>query len=543
MTFLRNLRKQKLLSVTLLVFTLSIGVVIGTLLNGSVSAQRAEGVKDAATLTIPNPTSLATAFTQLAKQLEPSVVFITSSYTPQGQDQARRTPQPRRRTPTPGQEDEEGDQGMDFFRRFFGQEPFGGEVGPMPFRRQSSGSGFVVDKAGYVLTNFHVVEGANRIQIKFNNDTTEYNAKLVGSDPETDLAVLKVDAGGKALKPAQIGNSEGVQVGDWAVAIGSPFGLEASVTAGIISAKGREIGGTEHQLQRFIQTDAAINPGNSGGPLLDIQGRVIGINTAIATESGGYQGIGFALPMNMAVNVYNQIIKTGRVSRGSIGIQFQAQDNDALLKAYGVENGVMVSSVTEGGPADKAGIKVEDIIVAYNGQPVKDGDDLVSRVSATPVGSTANVTVVRGGKRQDFKVRVGERAEVFANLDQFRRFRREEPNQGESTTQAKFGIDIRNLTQGDRDRLQFTEQGGVLVTGVTPGSFADDVGILPRDIIVSINRQPVNSTDDVVKVQAGLKPGDPVAFRVMRSGGAAGARGTRTWTSFFAAGTLRNGEQ
>ncbi len=539
MTFLRNLRKQKLLSVTLLVFTLSIGVVIGTLLNGSASAQRAEGVKDAAPLTIPNPSSLATAFTQLAKQLEPSVVFITSSYTPQGQDQARRTPQ-RRRTPTP--DDEEGDEGMDFFRRFFGQEPGGPDLGPMPFRRQSSGSGFVVDKSGYILTNFHVVEGASRIQIKFNNDPTEYNAKLVGSDPETDVAVLKVDAGGKSLAPARIGNSDGVQVGDWAVAIGSPFGLEASVTAGIISAKGREIGGTEHQLQKFIQTDAAINPGNSGGPLLDIQGRVIGINTAIATESGGYQGIGFALPMNLAVNVYNQIIKSGRVSRGSIGIQFQPQDNPALMKAYGVESGVMVTTVTQGGPADKAGIKVEDIIVAYNGQPVKDGDDLVSRVSATPVGSTATVTVVRGGKRQDFKVQIGERAEVFADLQQFRRFRREEPGQGESTTQAKFGIDIRNLTQGDRDRLQITEQGGVLVTGVTPGSFADDIGILPRDIIVSINRHPVNSTDDVVKVQAGLKPGDPVAFRVMRSGGAAGARGARTWTSFFAAGTLRNGQ-
>jgi len=533
MSFMKSLRNQKLLSSTLLVFTLCTGIVIGTLITGSASAQKSQGVKDATPLTIPSPTELSTAFTQLAKQLEPSVVYITSSYNPRPERQSRM----QRRTPQPDDEDQGG---MEFFRRFFGgQDPFEGMPGGggnLPFRRQASGSGFVVDKAGYILTNYHVVSDANRIQVKFNSDPTEYSAKLIGSDPETDVAVLKVETG-KPLIPAKIGNSDGVQVGDWCVAIGSPFGFEASVTAGIVSAKGREISGQEHQLQRFIQTDAAINPGNSGGPLLDIQGRVIGINTAIATESGGYQGIGFALPINMAVNVYNQIIQTGRVSRGSIGIQFQATDNPALLKALGVDHGVVVSQVQSGGPAEKAGIKPEDIIIALNGKPVKDGDDLVNRVSMTPVGTEATLTIMRAGKRQDVKVRIAERSEVFSDLPTFRRFRSGE-EEGESATTAKFGIDIRPLSQAERTRLDLP-QPGVLVDNVVPGSFADDIGLQRRDIIVSINGKDVASVEDVQRIQATLKPGDAVAFRILRGGGQGSAR----WQSLFVAGTLPQDQQ
>lgn len=526
MSFIKNLRNQKLLSSTLLVFTLSTGIVIGTLVTGSASAQKTEGVKDAKPLTIPNPTELSTAFTQLAKQLEPSVVYITSTFTPPPEQQSRM----QRRRPSPSEEDDEG--GMEFFRRFFGQDPFGGFPEGTPFRRRSaSGSGFVVDRAGYILTNFHVVRDANRIQVKFNNDPTEYNAKLIGSDPETDLAIIKVETN-KPLTPAKIGNSDGVQVGDWCVAIGSPFGFQASVTAGIVSAKGREISGQEHQLQRFIQTDAAINPGNSGGPLLDIQGRVIGINTAIATESGGYQGIGFALPINMAVNVYNQIIQTGRVSRGSIGIQFQADQNPVLLRALGLDHGVAISEVQAGGPAEKAGLKPEDVIIALDGQPVKDGDDLVNRVSATPVGSEVTVTIMRRGKRQDVKVRIAERSEVFAELPAFRRARGSAGG-AQSSTSAKFGIDIRPLTQAERDRLEL-QQNGVMVDNVVPGSFADDIGLLRRDVIVSINGKDVSSVEDVQRIQATLKPGDAVAFRILRGGG----QGNR-WRSLFVAGTLQ----
>jgi serine protease Do len=533
MSFISELKHQKLLSATLLVFTLSIGILIGTLVNTAVRAERPQsGAPDAAPLTIPNPVQLSTAFSALAKQLEPSVVNITSIYGAPVSAQAR-----GRQRSTPQNDDEEDQGGSDLFRRFFGQEPFGGNVPLAPFRREGTGSGVVVDRNGYILTNYHVVEGATRIQVKFNGDPTEYTARMVGWDPETDLAVIKVE-NGKKLVPARIGNSDGVQVGDWAVAIGSPFGLEATVTAGIVSAKGRDIGGVEHQLQRFIQTDAAINPGNSGGPLLDIKGEVIGINTAIVTESRGYQGIGFALPINLAVNVYNQIIQKGRVSRGSIGVGFNANEKPELLRVYGASHGVFVTQVPEGGPGAKAGIKVEDVIIAFNGQPVEDGDDLVSRVSNAPVGSEARVTVLRAGKQLDLKVRIGERSEVWASAPQFRRAQPQDPGQTEGSTQVKFGLEIQNLSQGLKDRMGFRESGGVVVVGVTPGSFAEDIGLAPRDVIMSINRHPVASVDEVQHVQAALKPGDAVAFRVMRGIRRSPRPGDVAWQTTFLAGTL-----
>jgi len=530
MTVLGRIREQKLLFVTLLLFTLSVGILIGTLINTAVRAGAdPPAAQDATPLAIPNPVQLSTAFTQLAKQLEPSVVNITSTYAART-TQRQQLPRDRRRSPMPSPD--EGDEGFDLFRRFFGS-PFP-NLPEYPFRRQPGvGSGVVVDKNGYILTNLHVVEDANRIQVKFNNDPKEYEAKLIGSDFETDLAVIKIQNGGKPLVAARIGNSDAVQVGDWAIAIGSPFGLEATVTAGIVSAKGREgLGGEGHQLQRFIQTDTAINPGNSGGPLLNIRGEVIGINTAIATESGGYQGIGFALPINLAASVYNQIIKTGKVSRGSIGVRFQKERRD-LLKAYGADQGVFIEAVEPGGPADKAGIKVEDIIVGYNGKAVQDGDDLVNRVSNTPVGTDATVTVLRNGKKTDITVRIAERAEVFPSL-RGRRLRPEGSGGIEGTTQARFGMTIRPLTENDRERLGYDQKGGVLITEIEPGGFADDIGLLPRDIVTSINRQPVNSVEDVQRIQQGLKPGDAVAFRVMRVPQTRGGE----WQAIFAAGTL-----
>ncbi|HVX67153.1 MAG TPA: Do family serine endopeptidase [Bryobacteraceae bacterium] len=531
MRLLGKLRGQKLLSTTLVVFTLAAGILIGTLINTAVRAEKASvNTSDASPLAIPNPVQLSTAFSQLAKQLEPSVVNITSTY---GAREEQRT-RARRRTPSNPPEEDDDEGGADLFRRFFGQGPDESPQRVFP-RRQATGSGVVVDRRGYILTNFHVVEDASRIQVKFTDDPTEYTAKLVGSDPETDLAVLKLENYRRDLVAAKIGNSDGVEVGDWAVAIGSPFGLEATVTAGIISAKGRDIG-ADHQLQRFIQTDAAINPGNSGGPLLDIRGEVIGINTAIATESGGYQGIGFALPINLAANVYNQIIKTGRVSRGSIGVGFQPEQKQELLKSYGASAGVFVTTVEPNGPADKAGIKVEDIIVAVNGRPIKDGDDLVNRVSSTPVGTDVTVTVLRNRKRVDIHVKVGERTEVWANDPRFRRFRRDDSEPGGGATQVKFGLGIQNFTSGARERMNFKEQGGVLVTEVAPGSFAEDIGLQPKDVVMAINRHPVNSVEDVQKIQATLKPGDAVAFRVMR--GLRSSRGELQWQAIFAAGTL-----
>jgi serine protease Do len=540
MSLFDKIRQQKLLSLSLIVFTLAIGIVIGTLINTGVNAAKSQSpAPDATPLVIPAAKPITNEFSKLAKELEPSVVNISTDYTPKA---SARKPGGNQE----GDEDEDDD-AMDLFRRFFKNGPQGRQIPPRAFRREATGSGFIVDKNGYILTNNHVVEDADHIKVKMPHDPTEYRAKLIGMDLETDLAIIKME-GAKSLVPVRIGNSDAVQVGDWAVAIGSPFGLEATVTAGIVSATGRDIQGAR-QFQHFIQTDAAINPGNSGGPLLNINGEVVGINTAIATRSGGYQGVGFALPINTAVAVYNSIIRTGRMSRGSIGIRFSKYDNQQeLMKALGLKNGVIVQQVTPGGPAEKAGIKDDDVIIAFNGQPVKDGDALVTTVSQQPIGSQATITVDRSGKRQDLKITIGDRDEQLAASND-PEFQKRTPRGGEETdkpenaSQAKFGISIRPATDAERDAAGITDKHGVVVTQVQEGSFADDVRVLEKDIIVSINRQPVSSVEDIRRIQSSLKPGDAVAFRVLRPEGSVVPRANRTkptYTGLYLSGTLQN---
>lgn len=527
MSFVDKLRTQKFLSFTLILFTLAVGVVLGTLINTGVRAAKDDQVAPGATpLQIPNPTQIASQFTQIAKTVEPSVVNISTTYLPR--QTQRQTPNARRRgTPVP--EDENSMQ--DFFDRFFGS-PFGGGPQQSPDRRAALGSGVVVDRAGYIITNNHVIDKADRIQVKFTGDSTEYDAKVVGVDAPTDLAVIRV-TGKKDLVAAKIGNSDAVQVGDWVVAIGSPFGFQATVTQGIVSAKERDIPGEASQFQHFLQTDAAINPGNSGGPLLNLRGEVVGINTAIASRTGGYQGIGFALPMNSAVRVYNEIIKTGRVTRGGLGISFRPSESPGtreLLKAYGADEGVFVEQITAGGPADKAGLKAGDVVVAINNQPIRNGQDLIERVTSTPIGTNLSVTVLRESKRQDFTVTVADLAKVFPD-----RFGTGQPEEGGSSEaeSARFGMTIMNLTPEERRTRGIERQGGVLVDEVTPGSFADDIGMRPNDVIVAINRRPVNNADDVKRIGSSLKAGEAVAFEVMRQ---AGPRGP--WASTFLAGTM-----
>jgi len=369
-----------------------------------------------------------------------------------------------------------------------------------------------------------------------NGDPTLHKAKLIGTDRETDLAVIKIDVSQK-LEPARIGNSDAVQVGDWAVAIGSPFGLEATVTAGIISAKERDLPGAE-QFQHFLQTDAAINPGNSGGPLLNINGEVIGVNTAIATNTNGYQGVGFALPINTAVKVYNQIIKTGRVTRGSIGATLQNAD-PSLLKVYGATAGAFVSSVSPGGPADKAGVKEADVIVSFNGKPVRNNNDFINGVAESPIGSQATLGVIRDGKKLDVNVTVGDRTEVWADNPRIAG-RRSEESSSDTAVGARFGISVRNLSAAERSETGLKT--GVLITDVEAGSFAEDIGLRADDAVTEINRQPVTSVDDIRKLQAGLKPGDPVAFRVMRSAANPMQQRGRSgnWTALYLGGTLPN---
>lgn len=535
MRLYHKMRQQKVLSFALVLATLAIGIMIGTLVNPRVHAARNQvAAPDATPLVIPNAVQLGNEFTKLAKKLEPSVVYITADYTPK----ASGTPKRRRAVP---QEDEEGgptsgDEGLDLFKKFFNR-PFTQDAPPRAFRQEQSGTGFIVDKNGYIITNNHVVNRVDRIKVKIHGDSAEYRAHVVGVDPETDLAVLKIDS--KGLMPVTVGNSDSVQVGDWAVAIGSPFGLEASVTAGIVSALSRDIGNL--QLQRFIQTDAAINPGNSGGPLLNIRGEVIGVNTMIATQSGGYQGIGFALPINMVARVYNDIIKTGHVTRGSIGVTWNKGNRPELMKALGTNQGVMIDSVKKGGPAEKAGIKEEDIIVAMDGKSVKDGDDLVGRVAEMPIGTPVRLTVDRGGKQKEFKVTIESRSEVFKDDPRVsgNSLPKEEPEKAEGATQAKFGMKIKPLTDAERETMDLKDKRGVEVVNVDQGSFAEDVGIVEKDVIISINRQPVANIEDIRRIQGALKSGDPVAFRVMRSNqlGPKGGRAAQ-WTSFFLSGTL-----
>jgi serine protease Do len=549
MNFLNTIRTRKLLSSSLILFTLSVGILIGTLINTGVKAAKDQAAPGATPLVIPNPVQLSTAFSQLAKQLEPSVVNITVSYEPKAASATRPRSNSRRRA-VPDDDEEGGDQSMqDFFNRFFGG---GGATpdGPRAGRRGSGlGSGVIVDPNGYILTNNHVVEKADRIQVTLAGTTTKYDAKLIGGDADTDLAVIKIDAH-KQLTAARIGNSDSVQVGDWAVAIGSPFGLQATVTAGIISAKERDLGGgQEHQFQKFLQTDAAINPGNSGGPLLAINGDVIGINTMIVTGSGGYQGVGFAMPINTAAKIYNQIIKNGKVTRGAIGVTFQPGEvKPELLAVYGAKEGVFVQDVTAGMPAHKAGIRSQDVIVAVDGKPIKDGNELVNRVSDTPVGSEVKITVLRDKKRQDFMVKIGDRRDVItSSLGVERGGIPAEPERTDAAvTPGKFGVALLNLSPARKDAMGFTDKGGVLVDEVTPGSFAEDVGLAKDDILVSINRQPIESAEDVKRIQNTLKPGDPVVFQVMRSDVPVAARRNGQsaraprWSGAFLAGTMPN---
>ena len=535
MSLIERMRTQKLLSFTVLLFTLSIGIMIGTLADSGVNAARDDSpAADATPLAIPSPVEMSNTFTQIAKQVEPAVVNVSTTYVPKPN-----RVQNRRGRPAP-QDEEDGDSMNDFFNRFFGGgggNPFGNGAPNMPQQRGSAtGSGVVVDRAGYILTNNHVVDKADRIQVKFANDPTQYEAKVIGTDADTDLAVIRVE-GKKNIVAAKIGNSDAVQVGDWAVAIGSPFGFQATVTAGIISAKERDIPGESSQFQHFLQTDAAINPGNSGGPLLNIRGEVIGINTAIASRSGGFQGIGFALPINTAASVYNDIVKSGKVTRGSIGIRFTPSGTEqaaALLKSYGADAGVFVQEVTPGGPAEKAGLKEGDIIVGINGKPVKEGNELVNTIVATPIGKSLSVTVLRDRNRKNFDVVVGDLTQVFPE----RYGNRRDPAdvRPESGGVTSFGMQIENLSEQRRSNMDLKQKGGVLVVDVDANSFAEDVGLVRGDVLVSINQQPVNSTADVTRIRETLKPGAAVAFRVMRQQG----RNAGTWTSTFLAGTLPN---
>jgi serine protease Do len=498
--------------------TLAVGILIGTVISYGVKGQEGKKASDATPLTIPSPTQLSNQFSQISKQLEPSVVNINTEST-------IKNTRPRRRGAPNAPDGDDENPFDDFFDRFFGGP--GGNGGAI--RERSLGSGVIVDTKGYIVTNRHVVEKADRIRVKLQDDPPGvlHDAKVVGLDTETDLAVIKID-GDKTLPIAKLGNSDGMQVGDWVLAVGSPFGLSETVTAGIVSATGRNIV-PGRQFQSFIQTDAAINPGNSGGPLVNMAGEVIGINTAILTDTNAYAGVGFALPSNTVVQVYNQLIGPDhRVSRGSIGIMFNAQENPAIARVYGAGSGVTISDVTAGSPAEQAGLKVGDTIVSVDGKPVKNGDELVADIASRKPGSKVVLGFIRNNKKQEASVTVADRAKLFAA-----RLGEDEESSGQAgPKESKLGLSVRALTQEMADRLEVPAGKGVIVQDVKPGSFADDIGVARGDVILEINKQAVNSDDDFNRISSTLKSGQDVVLLVRQRG--AGRQGG----TVFLAGTL-----
>jgi serine protease Do len=522
-----RLRSRRLASAFLVLAGLSAAILGGSYAAHGVRGQeQQDSSTDASPLKIVNSTIPPNEFVKIAHEVAPAVVNINTQTLPkQSDNRGRRNPQlrgePNQKNPgDDGQDDDQG-QGQDNFQDFFNRF-FGGQVPGQPDQgdnggqvQESLGSGFIVDSKGYIITNDHVIDKADKIYVRLSTDPDSQDlgrpARVIGVDKATDLAVIKIDTS-TPLPTVKMGNSDESQVGDWVEAIGSPFALAQTVTAGIISAKNRTIDqGAPGQFQHFIQTDAAINPGNSGGPLLDMNGNVIGVNTAIYTQSAGYEGIGFAMPSNTVVSVYNDLISPDhKVTRGSIGIQFREGLSSAVNRVYGFKNGVLVQEVQPGGPADRAGLKPGDIIVTIDGRPVKDGDDLVNEIASRKPGSTIRIGFMRDGKPQDTTITIGDRDKVFADLGG--QPAEMSPQSSGDAAETKLGVVVHDLSQVVAGKVHTS---GVEIESVRTGSFADLQGLEPGLIITHVNRQTTATRDQFEAVVSKLKPGDDVVFEVI----------------------------
>lgn len=389
----------------------------------------------------------------------------------------------------------------ELFKHFF-QGPGRGMV---PKETNSLGSGFIISKDGYVLTNHHVVNNASEIVVKL-KDRRELIAKLIGSDESSDVALLKVEA--KDLPVVEIGDPNQLQVGEWVLAIGTPFGFEQSATAGIVSAKGRSL--PDGNYVPFIQTDVAINPGNSGGPLFNMQGKVVGINSQIYSRSGGYMGLSFAIPIDVAMNVVEQLKTKGKVSRGWLGVQIQDVTRQ-LAESFGMDrpHGALIAKVIPGGPAEKAGLQVGDIIVEFNGQVIETSGELPPRVGVTPIDEKAKVKIIRQGDTQEIAVKIGllpTQQSAAATPD----------TEGPETAINRLGLSVTDLTPEQRQQLQ-VEKNGVLVQKVGKG-IGMDIGIQPGDIILRIQNNVVRDSADFNKIIAKLPVNKSIAVLVQRNG-------------------------
>lgn len=430
------------------------------------------------------------SFVKLAKELNPVVVNISTT---QVVKQKQMVPFPEFRSP---------------FEDFFGDEfKFFGEAPEKEFKRQSLGSGFIINKEGYILTNNHVVENAEEIIVTLSDKKEkEYKAKVVGKDVRLDVALIKIDANGD-LPVAALGDSDKLDIGEWVMAIGNPFGLGHTVTAGIVSAKGRVIGAGPYD--NFIQTDAAINPGNSGGPLFNLKGEVVGINTAIIA---GGQGVGFATPINMAKDILLQLKEKGKVVRGWIGVSIQEVTPD-LAKSFGLKDkqGALVSSVNKDEPADKANIKPGDIIVEFDGKEINEVGDLPRTVASVAPGKTVKLKVIRDGKEKVLTITISkmkEEEEEAAAAE----------GKEEAAPEKKLGFSVQSITPEIAKRMDMKDAEGVIVSQVKPDSPAGLAGIKSGDIIKEVNRREIKNIKEYKEAMRAISKDDTVLFRIVRGG-------------------------
>ncbi|HIJ85515.1 MAG TPA: DegQ family serine endoprotease [Magnetococcales bacterium] len=428
--------------------------------------------------------------TGLVKRLKPSVVNIHATRKMDADGGMGRNPF-------------EGTPFEHFFKQFNEQQ--------MPrdrFESQNLGSGFVIDPEGFILTNHHVVDGADKITVRF-PDEREFTAKVIGGDSKTDLALIRIETGEK-LPVVDLGDSETAEVGEWVMAIGNPFGLDATVTVGIISAKGRIIGSGPYD--DFIQTDAAINPGNSGGPLFDMKGKVVGINTAIFSRSGGSMGIGFAIPINLAKSVVTQLKNTGHVTRGWLGIGIQTVTAE-LAQALGLKDprGALITHVMQGGPGEKAGLKTGDVILKFDGHEINRMRELPTMVAATDVGKKVTMDVLRDSKQLKMSATTGEMPPD------------EESDQAKATSNKpsndRFGMQVEPLNERSRQRLGLEpDQTGVVVVSLVPNGAAAEAGVLRNDVLVELYRMKVESIASYEKALEASRDKETVLVRLIRNG-------------------------
>ncbi len=418
-------------------------------------------------------------FVTLAEKIGPVVVNVS-------------TTQIIKEAPTPFERE---DPLAEFWKRFFGENH------PLDFSQQTLGSGVIIERDGTILTNNHVIENAQKIVVRLSNDDRQFRASVIGSDEKTDLAVIKINVG-HDLPVAPLGDSDRLKVGEWIVAMGSPFGLQNTITSGIVSAKSRQIGAGPYD--DFIQTDASINPGNSGGPLINMQGEVVGINTAIFSRTGGNIGIGFAIPINLAKELLPELKTKGKVTRGWLGVAIQRVTPEiAESLGMGAAAGALVAVVASASPAERAGIKVRDVILEYGGKPIKDSAELPFMVARTRVGTKVTITVLRDQKTVPLTVMIAELKDegVAAAMPE---------------RESDFGLTVQNVTPEIAQTLGAKRAQGVVITAIERGSAADDAGLRRGDIIVEINRESIRSLAEYRHAIAGLKKGEAFLFLVQR---------------------------